>query len=100
MTGVILSTGTVLMAAFLIALASGPEAFLFAKFCVSHPLGQIILFGYSLALFYHACTGIRHLFWDAVIGLSIPAVYKSGLAAILGALSLTGAFWVTIYFFV
>ena len=100
MTGVILSTGTVLMAAFLVALASGPEAFSIAKFCVSHPLGQIMLFLYSLALFYHACNGIRHLFWDAVIGLSIPAVYKSGLGAIAVALCLTGALWLTIYFFI
>ena len=100
MTGVVLSTGTILMAAFLVALASGPEAFLIAKLCVSHALGQIILFGYSLALFYHACNGVRHLFWDAVIGLSIPAVYKSGLVTIVFALCLTSALWFTIYFFV
>ena len=100
MTGVILSTGTILVTAFLVALASGPEAFLIAKLCVSHPLGQIVLFGYSVALFYHACNGVRHLFWDAVIGLSIPAVYRSGLVAIVVALCLTGVLWLTIYFLV
>ena len=88
------------MAGFLIALASGPEAFAIAQICVSHPLGQIVLFGYSLALFYHACNGIRHLFWDAVIGLSIPAVYKSGQVAIVMALCLTVALWSIIYFVV
>ena len=100
MTGVILSTGTILVTAFLVALASGPEAFLIAKLCVSHPLGQIVLFGYSVALFYHACNGVRHLFWDAVIGLSIPAVYRSGLVAIVVAFCLTGVLWLTIYFLV
>ena len=100
LTAVILSTGTVLMAGFLIALASGPEAFAIAQLCVSHPFGQIALFGYSLALFYHACNGIRHLFWDAVIGLSIPAVYKSGQVAIVMALCLTAALWSVIYFVV
>ena len=77
------------MSGFLIALASGTEAFAIAQICVSHPLGQIALFGYSLALFYHACNGIRHLFWDAVIGLSI-----------IMALCLTVALWSIIYFVV
>ena len=100
LTGVVLSSGTVLLAGFLIALASGSEAFAIAQLCVSHPFGQIALFGYSLALFYHACNGVRHLFWDAVIGLSIPAVYKSGQVAIVMALCLTAALWSVIYFVV
>ena len=44
MTGVVLSTGTILLALWLIALAQGPEAFAMAMMAVSHPIGQIILF--------------------------------------------------------
>ena len=98
LTGVVLSSGTVLMAGFLIALASGPEAFAIAQICVSHPLGQIALFGYSLALFYHACNGIRHLFWDAGYGYDLKHAYISGGAVVFSSLFFTILTWLIIYF--
>jgi len=97
MTGIILSTGTVLLTLYLVALASGPENFALAKMVIGHPLGLLVLFGYSVALFYHACNGVRHLFWDAVIGVNIPAIYASGRVAIALAIVLTGLFWAVIY---
>ncbi len=97
MTGIILSTGTVLVAVYLIALASGPEHFALLQPVITHPLGQLVLFGYSLALFYHACNGVRHLFWDAVLGLNIPAIYKSGILVLVLAFVLTAALWSWIY---
>ena len=96
-SGVVLSTGTVLVAVWLMMLAAGKTSFDLAQSLVGHPLGQLLLFGYSLALFYHACNGVRHLFWDAVIGVNIPAIYASGRFAIALAFVLTGLFWVVIY---
>ena len=98
MTGVVLSTGTVLLALWLIALAQGPETFAIAMTIISHPLGQIVLFGYSVALFYHMCNGIRHLNWDRGSGLEIEAVYRSGKITIAAAVCLTAALWSVIYF--
>ncbi len=98
MTGVVLSTGTVLLALWLIALAQGPETFATAMMIISHPLGQIVLFGYSVALFYHMCNGIRHLNWDRGSGLEIEAVYRSGKITIAAAVCLTAALWSVIYF--
>ena len=98
MTGVVLSTGTVLLALWLIALAQGPETFATAMMIISHPLGQIVLFGYSVALFYHMCNGIRHLNWDRGSGLEIEAVYRSGKITIVAAVCLTAALWSVIYF--
>ena len=97
MTGIILSSGTFLLTLYLIALASGPESFSMAITIIGHPLGQLVLFGYSVALFYHACNGVRHLFWDAVIGLTIPAVYKSGHAVLVLAALLTAGLWGLVY---
>ena len=97
MTGIILSTGTVLVAVYLIALASGPEHFALLQPVIAHPLGQLVLFGYSLALFYHACNGVRHLFWDAVLGLNIASIYKSGILVLVLAFVLTAALWAWIY---
>ena len=97
MTGIILSSGTFLLTLYLIALASGPASFAVATTIIGHPLGQLVLFGYSVALFYHACNGVRHLFWDAVIGLTIPAIYKSGQAVLVLAALLTAGLWGLVY---
>ena len=97
LSGVVLSTGTILVAIWLMMLAAGEASFALAQTVVSHPLGQLVLFGYSVALFYHACNGVRHLFWDAVIGLNIPAIYKSGRVAIALAAVLTVLFWAALY---
>jgi hypothetical protein len=37
------------------------------------------------------------LFWDAVIGLTIPAVYKSGQAVLVLAALLTAGLWGLVY---
>ena len=46
---------------------------------------------------YHACNGVRHLFWDAVVGLNIPAIYKSGQVALGVAFVLSALFWAVLY---
>lgn len=97
MTGVILSSGTILLTAWLVALAYGPQSFAFAMMVVGHPLGQLVLFGYSAALFYHMCNGIRHLNWDRGQGLEIEQVYRSGKITIAVALILTAALWAALY---
>ena len=97
LSGVVLSTGTIFVAVWLMMLAAGETSFALAQSVVGHPLSQLVLFGYSVALFYHACNGVRHLFWDAVIGVNIPAIYASGRVAIALAVVLTGLFWVVIY---
>ena len=97
MTGIILSSGTLMLTLYLVALANGPESFALAQKVIAHPIGMLVLFGYSVALFYHACNGVRHLFWDAVIGLTIPAIYKSGRFALALAFVLTALFWAVLY---
>ena len=97
MTGVILATGTVLLSLWLVALAYGPESFEMAMMIIAHPLGQLVLFGYSAALFYHMCNGIRHLNWDRGAGLEIEQVYRSGKMTIALAIVLTAALWGVLY---
>lgn len=97
MTGVILSSGTLLLTIWLVALAGGPESYAYAMMIVGHPLGQLILFGYSAALFYHMCNGIRHLNWDRGRGLEIESVYRSGKITIALAIGLTALLWAVVY---
>jgi succinate dehydrogenase / fumarate reductase cytochrome b subunit len=92
-TGVVLATGTVLLAAWLLALASGPAVFAVMAGLVGHPLGQFVLFGYSVALFYHALNGVRHLGWDIGLGLTLTDVYRNGYLVLGATFALTILFW-------
>ncbi len=47
----------------------------------------------SFAAFYHTCTGIRHLVWDAGYGFSVKALHIGGWIAVIVALALTSWFW-------
>ena len=72
MTGVILASGTILLTCWLLALAFGENSFNLVSVIISHPLGQLVMFGYSVVLFYHASNGVRHLFWDFGKALDVP----------------------------
>lgn len=96
-TGVGLSAGTLLLAGWLMALASGPQAYANYAGHVGAWYGQLVLLGFSWALLYHLCNGIRHLFWDIGSGLDIPTAYKTGYAVVVISALLTAAVWAVAY---
>ena len=96
-TGVALGVGTLLLTWWLIAAATGPEAFETVNGFISSWFGRLVLFGFTWALFYHLCNGIRHLFWDAGKGFELPTMRKSGMAAIIMSVILTLLTWVVAY---
>ncbi len=91
--GIALSVGVVFFAWWLLAAASGPEAYGAAQSFFGSVLGIIVLAGFSFALFYHLCNGIRHLFWDAGMGLELEQAYRSGWAVVAAAAVLTAGAW-------
>lgn len=97
LTGVALAVGTLLLVYWLIAAAMGPAEFATAQALLGSPVGQVLLFGWSLALFYHLANGIRHLFWDAGLGFELTTVYRSGWAVLIATLLLTLAAWACAY---
>ncbi len=97
MTGVALAFGTLLLVYWLVAVASGAAAYDIAQGLIGSILGRLLLFGWSVALFYHLCNGIRHLIWDAGFLLDLPAVYRSGWAVVVATLALTLISWVAGY---
>jgi len=94
LTGVALGFGTLLLVWWLAAAAAGPEAFATAQGFIGSWLGLLLLFGWSVALFYHLCNGIRHLFWDAGYGFELPQAYASGWAVVIATGVLTLLAWV------
>ena len=95
--GVVLTTGTLIMAAWLVSLALGKEAYDVVVMAIGHPLGQFVLFGYSVALIYHALNGVRHLGWDLGFGLTIPQVYKNGQIVLFLTVVLTMSLWSAVW---
>jgi len=82
-TGVGLVFGLLMFLWFIGALATSPEAFTtFVGFSSSF-LGYIFILGFIIALSYHFCNGIRHLFWDIGIGYDIEMVTKTGIAVLI-----------------
>ena len=96
-SGIVLTTGTVLLAAWLVALAHSVESYEMVSRLLAHPLGQFVLFGYSAALIYHALNGIRHLAWDLGYGLTIPEVYRNGHIVLLLTMVLTAGLWAAVW---
>lgn len=92
-TGVALSVGLLALTWWLGAAAYGSESYDAAKAFLASPFGLLLLFGWSVALFYHLCAGLRHLAWDFGCGFENSQITKSGVAVIIGTFVLTLAAW-------
>ena len=95
-SGAVLATGSLLVALWLVALAAGAAFFNPVADAMQHPLGQLVVFGYSLALVYHGLNGIRHLMWDLRVGLEIKQVYQSGYLVLGLTVLVTVALWLSV----
>jgi succinate dehydrogenase / fumarate reductase cytochrome b subunit len=95
-TGIVLTIGTLLLVYWLTALAAGPQAYASAQKCMGSWFAQLCLFGWSIALFYHLCNGIRHLFWDAGMGYDMKQAENSGRAVLIATAVLTAITWISV----
>jgi len=91
--GIANAGGSLMLIYWLAALAGGPTAFARASAIFGSIPGQIVLFAFSVSLFYHLCNGIRHLVWDSGHGFAIPAVYRSGRVVLVATAVLTLLAW-------
>jgi succinate dehydrogenase / fumarate reductase cytochrome b subunit len=96
-TGIGLAIGTLLLAWWLISVASGPSAFNQFIDLASTPLGQVILFGFTWALAYHLINGIRHLFWDLGYGFGKATARNASVLVIAGSIVLAAGFFALAY---
>ncbi len=96
-TGVVLAVGALMLAYWLNAAAYGPEAFERTQAFLAHWFGKLLLFGWTWALLYHLCNGIRHMFWDAGLGLEMSQVRASGWFVYIASVILTLLAWTAGY---
>ncbi len=93
LTGLVLALGAALVVLMLAATAAGADAHAAAYGVAGHWLGQLVLFLFTAALYYHFCAGIRHLVWDAGYGYSLEAARKGSYAVLAGTALLTIVTW-------
>ncbi|MEA2940961.1 MAG: succinate dehydrogenase / fumarate reductase, cytochrome b subunit [Bradyrhizobium sp.] len=96
-TGVALYFGTLLLAWWLIAAATGPGPYSHVQAFTGSLIGRLIVFGYTWALLHHLLSGIRHFIWD--LGYGFKASEREALTwgALIGGISLTVLLWIGAY---
>jgi succinate dehydrogenase / fumarate reductase cytochrome b subunit len=96
-TGIALYVGTLLLAWWLIAAATGPNPYAYVQAFTTSFIGRLIVFGYTWALMHHLLSGLRHLVWD--LGYGFKANEREALTwgAAVGGISLTVLLWIIAY---
>ncbi len=92
-TGVGLSAGLVLLTWWITAAALGDGAYATAMAVIGSWFGKLVLFGFSLALYFHLCNGVRHLVWDAGKGFEISDTQRANQIVLVVAAVLTILTW-------
>jgi succinate dehydrogenase / fumarate reductase cytochrome b subunit len=92
-TGALLGLGVLLLIYVLVAAAAGEQNYQSAHALVSSWLGQLFLFLWTFALFFHFCNGIRHLLWDVGYGLDREVLDKTAYVVLIVSVVLTLLIW-------
>jgi succinate dehydrogenase / fumarate reductase cytochrome b subunit len=93
LSGVFMSVGIALLVYWLVAAASGSEAYNTALSCFAAPVTKVALFGWLLAFYYHLLNGLRHLGWDMGYGFELAVARKTGTLVFVSSIVLTLLTW-------
>ena len=88
-TGTALSVGTLLLTWWLVAASSSDGAYASVSGFMRSPIGWLLMLGWVASLWYHFCSGLRHLAWDAGYGLNLPQTHLTSRAVIIATGVLT-----------
>ena len=96
-TGAALYVGTLLLAWWLLAIASGANAYATFQAVAGSFIGRLVLFGYTWALLHHMLGGLRHLIWDTGHGFGPAEREWMARATLFGSITLTLLLWIFMY---
>jgi succinate dehydrogenase / fumarate reductase cytochrome b subunit len=97
LTGLALGLGALLLTWWLLAAASGPDAFAVVHLFVTSWVGRLVLFGFTWALSFHLLNGIRHLAWDTGWGFELKTATATGWTVVILSVLITLLAWVIGY---
>ena len=88
-TGVALSILSLFIPLTLLSVALGIDYFNILKVFLTNTFIQLLITASIFVLAYHLLNGIRHLFWDYGLGLSMRDTYISGYLVLIVSVLLT-----------
>jgi succinate dehydrogenase / fumarate reductase cytochrome b subunit len=96
-SGIALGVGTLLLTWWLVAAATSPEAFATAQGFIASPIGLLLLFGWTFALWFHFFSGLRHLAWDMGYGFEQRMMNKVSYLVLGASIVATLLVWAVGY---
>ena len=97
-TGNAMALGAVVLFLWwLIAAASGPEAYLVFMGVATGWFGKLVGIGFTWVFFQHMCSGIRHLIMDTGQGFELGTSRMMASSTVIVSVFLTAATWFAIY---
>ena len=88
-TGVVLSILSLFIPLTLVSVVLGVGYFNILKVFLTNIFIQLLITASIFVLAYHLLNGIRHLFWDYGLGLSMKDTYISGYLVLIVSVLLT-----------
>ncbi|CCW17814.1 Succinate dehydrogenase cytochrome b-556 subunit [Sphingobium indicum BiD32] len=81
---------------WLMAAATGPEAYATFIKCATSPLGYLVMIGITWAFFQHLFSGLRHFVLDMGAGYELRTNRNWSIAAMVASVLVTGLVWLYI----
>ena len=97
LSGVVNAVGAILVTAWLLLVASGPEAYAVWEGLRAGPVGVLVtiaLMGFTLSLVYHLFNGLRHLAWDAGAGFDPQGSNTRSVIIFAASIIVTALIWI------
>lgn len=92
-SGLALSAGLLVFVGWLAAIAFDPERYDSLQQFLQGAVGQLLLFGWCLAFFFHLASGVRHLIWDTGRLFEKKQIHASAWFVIVATLLMTFGYW-------
>jgi succinate dehydrogenase / fumarate reductase cytochrome b subunit len=92
-SGVGMYLGALILTGWAVSLASGAEAYGRYMSLLGSPLGKLLLFGLTVAVFFHMANGVRHLVWDYGKGFQPKTADFTAVVAMAFAVVAAVAVW-------
>lgn len=85
--------GALILVAWLLALATGPDAYAMFKALLGSLLGKLVLIGLTFAIFFNLASSVRHAVWDLGKGFTPKFSDMMVVASVAFAIAATVAVW-------
>ncbi|MGO4684241.1 succinate dehydrogenase, cytochrome b556 subunit [Hyphomicrobium sp. 2TAF46] len=92
-TGAALYFGSLLVAWWLIAAATGPDYYNYVSSWFATWAGKVVLLGYTWVLMHHMVGGLRHFIWDTGHGYDLRTIDILSWGTLAASFTLTAVIW-------